>query len=342
MPSHPPRQLAFALVVGLALTHCSYDVAFLKVSGSGGSNQGGATSMTNGGSSAAAGGSSAGAGNSNTTVSAGSTSVSSYCPSSSQQPGESYASVQVGNATRTYLLHVPASYSGTSPVPLVLDFHGLADLPQNEADNSGYRDLSDQQGFIVAWPQGVDLAWNLGICCTSSRTVDDLGFARAIVQQIQQNACIDAKRIYATGYVLGGGMAMYLGCNAADLFAGVVSNSFDLWEEAQEPCQPSRPVTEVSFRGFADPIIPYAGGPDSPPNLPSITLNFLGAVGTFQKWAALDQCPGSPSAADANGCSTYSQCQGGAQVTLCTTQGGGEDWGSPAIAWDILKAHPLP
>jgi hypothetical protein len=29
-------------------------------------------------------------------------------------------------------------------------------------------------------------------------------------------------------------------------------------------------------------------------------------------------------------------------VVLCTTEGGGADWGSAEVAWNVLQAHPLP
>jgi len=28
--------------------------------------------------------------------------------------------------------------------------------------------FGEQEGFIVAWPQGIDDAWNIGTCCTTS------------------------------------------------------------------------------------------------------------------------------------------------------------------------------
>jgi polyhydroxybutyrate depolymerase len=250
--------------------------------------------------------------------------------------------VQVGDTTRSYVVRLPANYTGTSAVPLVLDFHPIAGSPSAEANASGYRELAEQQGFIVAWPQGIDDAWNIGPCCTTSRTVDDMGFSRALVQRLEQDACIDPKRVYATGFSMGGGMALYLGCNAADVFAAIAPSGFDLAVDSEIPCQPVRPVTEISFRGTADLVVPYAGGATQPPNGLNVTVTFLGAVGTFQRWAELDQCTGSPSAADANGCSTYDNCQGGTQVTLCTAQGGGAAWGSAAIGWSVLQAHPMP
>jgi polyhydroxybutyrate depolymerase len=140
---------------------------------------------------------------------------------------------------------------------------------------------------------------------------------------------------------MGGGMAYQLACNAADVFAGVAPSAFDLLQESEQPCQPVRPVTEISFRGTADSLVPYDGGPVQAPNGVA-TITFLGAVNTFQRWAAVDQCTGSPSASDSNGCSTYSSCANGAEVTLCTTQGGGMAWGSPDIGWAMLQRHPLP
>jgi polyhydroxybutyrate depolymerase len=227
-------------------------------------------------------------------------------------------------------------------VPLVIDWHPLLSNGAFERGNSGYAALADTEGFIVLFPDGIDNAWTVGPCCTTSRTVDDLGFARELVKKIESEACVDTKRVYAVGYSMGGGMSHYLGCNAADVFAAVAPAAFDLLTEDEEPCHPSRPITEITFRGTADPIVPYAGGSSRPPNGLDVTIDFLGAVGTFQKWAGLDGCTGSPSATDANGCQTYSQCQAGVEVTLCTAQGGGHVTGDPNIGYAMLKKHPMP
>ena len=96
----------------------------------------------------------------------------------------------------------------------------------------------------------------------------------------------------------------------------------------------------ISFRDTTDTLVPYAGGASSV--VPGMPITFLGAQATFQKWAQIDQCTGSPSAEDANGCSTYAKCQGGVAVVLCTKQSGNQDTGSPSIAWPFLKQHPLP
>ena len=47
------------------------------------------------------------------------------CPSPTLPPGDSMQTVQVGGGSRSYFLHVPSTYDGSKPVPLVVDFHAI-------------------------------------------------------------------------------------------------------------------------------------------------------------------------------------------------------------------------
>ena len=163
------------------------------------------------------------------------------CPTTVLQPGDSNGSLQVGGTARTYILHVPTGYTGKTPIPLVVDYHPILATDTFEKGNSGYATLGDTEGFATVFPQGIDNAWNIGPCCTNSRTVDDLGFSRALVAAMRTKVCVDPKRIYAVGYSMGGGMSHYLGCNAADLFAAISPAAFDLLEASEEPCNPVPP-----------------------------------------------------------------------------------------------------
>src|SRR5262245_28459503 len=69
-----------------------------------------------------------------------------WSSTSTLAPGETTRTIQVSGLSRTYILHVPSSYSGTTPVPLVLDFHPLFGTGAIERNNSGYLALSDQNG----------------------------------------------------------------------------------------------------------------------------------------------------------------------------------------------------
>jgi len=265
------------------------------------------------------------------------------CPSPALQPVNAVMqTVQVGGDTRSYVLHVPPAYDGSKPVPLVVDFHALGSTGAQWLGGSPYPDVTDPDGAVMAYPTGLagpsGNAWNIGPCCVAG--VDDVAFAKAVVAAVRAMACIDPKRVYATGFSMGGGMAHFVGCHAADVFAAVAPSAFDLLQENAGGCQPPRPITVVSFRGNMDPFVPYDGGPSAV--VPGMPVTFLGALGTFQKWADIDKCTGSPSAPDANGCSTFASCAGNVEVVLCTDPAGGRAQSDAAIAWPILKRHPLP
>lgn len=265
------------------------------------------------------------------------------CPATSMlTPGEATQTIQVGGMTRSFILHVPASYTGQTPVPLVLDFHGILMSSSLQRSFSGFAQLSESEGFIVAFPEGTDTAFNLGICCTSSTAIDDVAFARAIVTQLSQQGCIDRKRVHSAGYSMGGGMSMKLACEAADVFASIAYSAFDLMPEEDLPCHPSRPIAALAFRSTGDPIVPYPGAVDTiPPNGNPNLVTFIGAEANLTKWGMIDGCTGTPEAAG-NGCQYYRQCSAGVEVGLCTKQGGGHDYMDAAAGWAFMKQHPLP
>ncbi|MEO8901494.1 MAG: PHB depolymerase family esterase, partial [Polyangiaceae bacterium] len=179
--------------------------------------------------------------------------------------------------------------------------------------------------------------WNMGPCCADG--IDDIAFAKALVTDVSRLGCIDPKRVYATGFSMGGGMSHQLACRAADVFAAVAPSAFDLLQENLATCKPQRPITVVAFRGSADTLAPYNGG------LSNLVrpINFLGAVASMKKWGELNGCTGS-SADLGNNCQGYtaSQCTGGVEAIVCTKTGGGHEQGNATLGWPILKRHQLP
>jgi polyhydroxybutyrate depolymerase len=255
--------------------------------------------------------------------------------------GDSNQTIQVGSASRTYILHVPSTYTGNTAVPLVVDFHPLGGSGSQEEGSSPYKAQTDPEGVVTAYPNGESgpsgAAWNVGPCCVAN--VDDVAFAKALVTQVETKACIDTKRVYAVGFSMGGGMSHYVACHAADVFAAVAPASFDLLEENEDGCTPPRPIAEISFRSSNDPVVPYAGGASS--LVSSMPITFLGALGTFQKWAQIDGCTGSATAADTNDCQYYTSCGGGVQIGLCTMNTGHAP-GNASIGWPFIKKYTLP
>jgi polyhydroxybutyrate depolymerase len=217
-----------------------------------------------------------------------------------------------------------------------VDFHPHGSTGTAWQNDSPYPKVTDPDGVVIAFPSAVG-DWDVGPCCADG--VDDVGFARALVKEVEGLACIDAKRVYAAGFSMGGGMTNYVACHAADVFAAFAPAAFDLLQEIMADCKPTRPITVVSYRGTADPYVPYEGG------LSDLVkpINFLGAVNTMKKWAELNGCTGS-AAEEGSGCQGYAaaQCPDGVEVVLCTKQGGGHEAANASLTWPMIKRHALP
>jgi polyhydroxybutyrate depolymerase len=272
------------------------------------------------------------------------------CPDSATvKPGETTKTAMVGGTQRSFLVHIPTGYDGKTPMPVVIDFHPLGGTGSSQKGLSGWGALGDEKGFIVVWPDGVGGSWNVGRCCSTAQeqNVDDVAFTRAIIASLEADACIDSKRIYASGCSNGGGMAFKVACDAADVIAAVAPVDFDcVTNSGAEPscgmCTPARPISEIQFRGTSDTAVPYDGGSG-----PRGTV-FPGAAENFSEWGEINACTGEPAAVpEHTGCQAYGTCGAGVSTTLCTVQNGTHcgNYGSfhiIDIAWDAFQKAALP
>src|SRR6185503_1610572 len=186
------------------------------------------------------------------------------CPDSPLDAGNHQLTLEHGGLTRKYNLHIPASLGADTAAPLVLNFHGYTSNAQQEEIFSAMTPKADKEGFVVAYPEGTGTmqSWNAGVCCGTaiSDKVDDVGFARALIDEIATKVCVDRKRVYSTGMSNGGYLSHRLGCDAADVFAAVapVSSVLGIPEES---CKPARPIPIITFNGTADGLVSYVGPP---------------------------------------------------------------------------------
>jgi polyhydroxybutyrate depolymerase len=266
------------------------------------------------------------------------------------KPGETTETLSIGGLSRTYIVHVPAGYTGKTLVPVVFDYHPLDVSASTWKNITTWGATADAEGFIVVWPQGYMNSWNVGRCCDPalSQDVDDVAFTRAILTKLSAGVCVDTKRVYATGCSNGGGMSYKLACDAADMIAAVAPVDFDcVTGAASNPscgsCSPSRPISERQFRSTGDMFVPYDGGPTSV----VAGLVFPGALANFSTWAGIDHCTGGPQVeASESACQTYSACGASTEVTLCTSSGPhcGSYAAFPIVqtAWDMFQRHALP
>jgi len=243
------------------------------------------------------------------------------CESGTLDATMTHVDLQHGGEARSYELYVPPSYDGTTPLPLVLNFHGFTSSGLLQQEGTKMDELASREGFLVAYPNGLDNSWNGGVCCgvSAETNVDDVGFTRAVIEDLGERGCIDTARVYATGMSNGGFLSHRLACEAADVIAAAAPVAAVLGIE-ESACNPSRPIPIMQLNGTADPLVAYEGGglSDSP-----------SAQESIDGWIARDGCTGEPEVSYENGaatCETVGECDGEVSVTLCSIEGAGHCW----------------
>jgi polyhydroxybutyrate depolymerase len=279
------------------------------------------------------------------------------------QGTDSPFSMRHDGRARTYLVHLPASYSKDKIWPLVLVFHGGGGNGEQMAKMTGFSRKADQEGFIAVYPNGTGLwqnrflTWNAGNCCAWAyeNQIDDVGFIRALIGQLKKDYPIDDRRVYATGISNGGMMSYRLACGLSDLLAaiGPVAGAQNI------DCKPAQPVSVIILHGTADLHVLYKGG--SPLRMadvrnPRIDRPVSEAVAF---WVRNNRCRENPST-EKKGMvviERYGDCSAGTAVTLYTlveeghTWPGGTKWAFWAdepsrevsatdVIWEFFKNHP--
>ena len=243
------------------------------------------------------------------------------CENGALDPSETHVELEHDGLSRSYEIHVPPAYDGTTPIPLVLNFHGLTSTGLAQQENTRMDDTADREGFVVVYPNGIGRSWNVGGgCCgpAAEEDADDVGFARAILEDIGARGCIDTSRVYATGMSNGGFFTFRMACEAADVIAAAAPVAAVY--PAGSECTPARPIPIMQFNGTEDPLVSYQGGGiNDAPSAPE----------TMAGWLERNGCTGEASVSYENGdatCETVDRCDQGSSVTLCTIEGGGHCW----------------
>jgi poly(3-hydroxybutyrate) depolymerase len=145
------------------------------------------------------------------------------------QPGTSTITLSAAGQSRSILLHVP---SAAQPLPLVIALHGNGDTNSNFVAALNLSALSDQDGFVLAAPQGVSQSFSYlganfqGIDWDAYRKVSegniDLPMLDALRAQLVASGSIDVHKILLFGYSQGGYMSFRYGMDAAAALACTV------------------------------------------------------------------------------------------------------------------------
>ena len=245
--------------------------------------------------------------------------------------------LDVSGADRTYLLHVPESVA-SEDAPLVFIVHGLGSNAERVRATSGFDEIADREGFIVAYPNGLSRAWldaGIGSAFSDSDIASqNIAYLDELIDALQSEYSIDADRIYVAGISNGGMFAFHVACNLSDRVAAVGLVAAASISQSFESCNPAHAVAYLAFHGTSDTVVPYDGGQIVP------GFDDLGAFQSAEEaaefWAAVNGCQAAPTREElpdrVSGdtsiafLDTWEPCDTGNPVQLVTLDGAGHTW----------------
>ena len=274
--------------------------------------------------------------------------------------------IEVQGQTRRYVVHVPPQLEKAKAWPVVLAFHGAGLTPEWMVGFSGLNEKSDREGFVVVYPAALGpgqlaMTWNAGNCCGEAMTknVDDVGYVRALLDDLAKAAPIDPKRVFATGMSNGALFCYRLASELSDRIAAIAPVAGPMGTKS---CAPKRPVSVLHIHGSEDEFAPLAGG-KGPKNV--LGTDFFPVEHGIKAWVKANGCPGKPvvtAIPDKAGDgltvtrTQYGPGKEGSEVVLYVVHGGGHTWpGRPGdgtlgksttnisandLLWDFFQKHP--
>lgn len=256
-----------------------------------------------------------------------------------------WQTLQHDGLERRYLLFRPNRAGGQS-LPLVLAFHGGGSNAEELVTQSGLVEAAEREGFVVVFPQGsgrseANFTWNAGVCCgyAARYEVDDVGFARELIESLVQSGLVERRQVFATGFSNGAMLCYRLAGELADRLVAIAAVGGPI---SHMNYLPSRPVPVLHFHGTADEYAPYLGGPGS---IPLAKVNFASVPETIETWRQINGCPRDPllteipdRARDGTTATRYVYGPGrdGSEVVLYQIHSGGHTWPGQPSPWPKL------
>jgi len=289
------------------------------------------------------------------------------CTTADVRAGDTIECTTPGYVDRAFDLRVPASWDGSSPLPLIVALHGggawkeaaeTVTCPSSDrSDPRCLGNLATARGYALVYPNGVGSrplrgvrTWNAGgnrngfICgfgAACELDVDDVGYIADMFEQVEAAVSIDATRVYATGISNGGAMTHRLGCELRARFAALVPIAgANLHADSGGPCEVSIPILDI--HGTADPAWAYAGGEKR-------GGYWSGVDETMENWRVRNGCAATfvdeplPDVDARDGTmSTRRRWDGCAEATeRIMIEGGGHTWPSGNQYFDVDRIGPV-
>jgi polyhydroxybutyrate depolymerase len=294
-----------------------------------------------------------------------------------EDPNTFTKSIMHDGLERTYRIHIPPSFNNNTPVPLVFALHGglgTGEGMERSLTLGGFNTLSDQEGFIVVYPDGIEKHWNDGrknvTYYAHTENIDDVGFISALIDKYVEEYNIDPERIYSTGISNGAMMSYRLACELSEKIAAIAPVAGNVPEDIVPQCSPSKPVSVLVISGTDDPLVPWDGGHVTGPFGSKKLGKVLSVNDSIHYWIDHNNCNSTPEVTwlpdtdPSDGTlvwrEVYGQGNNGTEVILYGIKCGGHTWpdglqylskiiigktcrdiNANEIIWEFFKQHPM-
>ncbi len=173
-------------------------------------------------------------------------------PVAAQTPCHGDVACPLGD--RSYHVLEPDGWDGTTPLPVLLHFHGW----QRQGDLIVRHDRIARhtrlRGVLLVAPNGERRTWRFRTAASP-----DVAFADAVLTDLAARYPIDPDRIYVSGYSFGGAMAWRFVCQSGDDIAGLFGIAGTIHQS--ETC-PEAPREVRHVHGLDDTVMDFPFGPD--------------------------------------------------------------------------------
>jgi len=157
----------------------------------------------------------------------GGSTLSSGCGKSITRPDpKTQQTMTIAGATRYYLLDVPTSADNKTPLTLIFALHGY---DMNNVSVVGLFNFTSRSGgkAITVYPQGEGPApgntshWGDGVLKSTWNNNDaNYTFFSTMISELESKYCIDTRRVFITGFSMGGMFTNSIACAHNDWFRG--------------------------------------------------------------------------------------------------------------------------
>lgn len=254
------------------------------------------------------------------------------CPSE-LTPGNHLRSLTVGGQERRYYAYVPHGNEG-HPRAMLTMWHGCGSSPEKFEMESAMDAAAERHGVINVYPEGTYSSatrqgWNAGFSTCGDGRANDVDFAKAVVLDMIEHACVDVSKIYASGFSNGGSMTSNLTCEMSDVFRAYSITGSSM-PNAVFPAHCSLP-------NVAKPVVNVCGGTDGCSR---------SVASWFNEYAGASRCTDAAVTTEVSAtttCHKHSSCgaAGDEPLEYCLIAGLGHCWsGNDCCDTQCLNQNP--